>query len=1232
MEAPVPGKTHFRFLAIAIFAALAVTLAVALPGVSAAGDEDQGPPVPEKAELKYPNLGSQLDQLVTSVEDGETTAADAAAGTSMHREESVAVTIYLSGSVDDVVQFLEDFGGDPRNVGEDYIEAYVPVSLLGPVSEQPGVLRVREIIPPQPDFGPITSQGVQAHLSAAWNQAGYSGQGIKVGIIDFGFKDLTSLMGTELPARVQGRCYTDIDVFTQDLADCEAVDDATTSFPECLDDAQRRAVRSAIHGTIVAESVIDIAPEVSLYIANPISRADLQAAADWMASEGVSVINYSAGWIFDGPGDGTSPLSASPLNTVDRAVANDIIWVNSAGNNAQETWFGGYSDPDDDKFINFVSGNVEVNSLPLRACRSYMIQLRWEDDWNKASTDLDLYLYHVPSRSFTTLVSEDEQSGQRGHVPFEAFGFTYRVDSDDFGIVVVHHSGDAPDWIQLAVWSVDPIQHHTGSGSITNPAESANPGMLAVGAAPWYDVNTIEPYSSRGPTPDGRVKPDIVGADCGETALTPLNEYWRGFCGTSQAAPHVAGMAALVRQRFPSHTPAQVAAYLQNHAQQRETPDPNNTWGHGFAQLPSPDREALMALYNDTGGANWTDNTNWLTNAPVGQWYGVITDGNGRVTELNLTSNQLQGEISRELGTLTNLKVLALGGNELTGTIPTWLDSLANLDELYLWGNELTGEIPSELGNLANMVELHLADNQLTGEIPSELGSLSSLTVLSLSRNELTGEIPVELVGLTNLEELWLSENQLTGEIPSWLGSLTNLEELWLADNQLTGEIPSELGNLSSLTNLVFWGNKLSGEIPPELGRLSILTVLSISRNELTGEIPAELRNLANLELLSLSANQLTGEIPSELGNLANLVELHLADNQLTGAIPTELGSLANLEVLSLSDNQLSGEVPQTLAGLTMLESLSFYNNLGLCAPVDDAFQTWLRGISIVYGSSCAPADSPEDRDVLIQAHSATDGAYWTNNTHWLSDEHSIREWYGVTIDANGRVNGLFLGDNQLTGAIPTELGSLANLTSLRLSENQLSGAIPTELGSLAKLKELWLSENRLTGEIPVELGSLANLEELHLWGNELTGEIPVELGTLANLTSLNLSQNKLTGAIPTELGSLAKLKELWLSENQLTGEIPVELGRLTNLTVLYLSGNQLTGCVPARLRDVADNDFAELGLSCTSQEPLITRYDANGTGAIEISELFSAIDDYFAGRIEISKLFDLIDLYFSGY
>ena len=117
------------------------------------GGDDQALPIPDRGELKYPNLGSRLDGLVDSVEAGQATAEEAAADTPVHSGESVAVTIYLSGSVDGVVAFLEDNGGSPRNVGGDYIEAYVPVTLLGPVSERPGVLRVRAITPPQPDGG-----------------------------------------------------------------------------------------------------------------------------------------------------------------------------------------------------------------------------------------------------------------------------------------------------------------------------------------------------------------------------------------------------------------------------------------------------------------------------------------------------------------------------------------------------------------------------------------------------------------------------------------------------------------------------------------------------------------------------------------------------------------------------------------------------------------------------------------------------------------------------------------------------------------------------------------------------------------------------------------------------------------------------------------------------------------------------------------------------------------------
>ena len=137
-----------RILAIIALVSFALSLAITIPGVEADGEDDVSV-VPEKQEQHYPNLGSHLNDIVAQLKVEEMPSRMAAQSAAIHREEQVAVTIYLSDYVDDVAEFLEDNGGDPRNVGEDYIEAYVPIPLLGLLSEQPGVLRVREIVPPQ---------------------------------------------------------------------------------------------------------------------------------------------------------------------------------------------------------------------------------------------------------------------------------------------------------------------------------------------------------------------------------------------------------------------------------------------------------------------------------------------------------------------------------------------------------------------------------------------------------------------------------------------------------------------------------------------------------------------------------------------------------------------------------------------------------------------------------------------------------------------------------------------------------------------------------------------------------------------------------------------------------------------------------------------------------------------------------------------------------------------------
>ena len=896
-------------LVIIALVTLTITLGVATPNVYGDG-EDSPPTLPEKTELKYPNLGSNLDQLAASALKGKTSAKEAAEDAPARPEASVPVTIYLSGNLDEVVKFLEENGGSPRNVDEDYIEAHVPVSMLGQVSEQPGVIRVREIVPPsatqpapppppqpgppQPPLPPqipqqVDGHGPPVHGSSAWNQAGLRGQGIKVGVIDlpFGFNGFSRLMGAELPSTVQARCYTSLGKFTRSLASCE------------------NAILGSNHGTLVAEAVIDIAPEVSLYIATPRSPGDLKTTTDWMVSQGVSVIVHSITHEYDGPGDGTSPFSNSPLKTIDRAVAGGSVWVNSTGNDGQSTWFGPPVNSDGDTWIDF-NGSDESIDMQLEAGDEIRVQLRWEDSWGRAASDFDLFIYTYPTQVIAAS-SFDPQQGRLGQVPLESLSYIASRDGW-YSISVAHHSGSMPEWIQITAWGIDYIEPHTEHSGIATPAESRNAGMLAVGAAHWNSVDSIEPYSSRGPTPDGRVKPDIVGADCGATSLRPLNEHGNGFCGTSQAAPHVAGMAVLVRQQFPTYTPAQVANYLKGHAEQKENPDPNNTWGHGFAKLPTVDRTALMALYNATGGAKWLEKANWMTSRALSTWYGVTTDSQGRITELNLTSNQLKGELPPQMANLANLEILALGENQLTGTVPTWLSSLTNLQELYLWDNKLTGPIPTELGNLTILI---LSENKLTGTIPRELSNLTNLTILALSDNQLTGPIPRELSRLANLQELHLWGNKLTGEIPTELSNLTNLTILALFENPLTGKIPRELGSLTNLTILALFDNQLTGEIPTELGSLTKLEWLWLFSNQLTGEIPAELGNLTNLTDLDLSSNQLTGPIPAELGRLTGLQELSLSDNQLSEAIPLELNHLTKLERLYISQNMLTGCVPE---------------------------------------------------------------------------------------------------------------------------------------------------------------------------------------------------------------------------------------------------------------------------------------------------------------------------------
>ena len=156
--------------------------------------------------------------------------------------------------------------------------------------------------------------------------------------------------------------------------------------------------------------------------------------------------------------------------------------------------------------------------------------------------------------------------------------------------------------------------------------------------------------------------------------------------------------------------------------------------------VDSVERAALVALYKATDGDNWTNNTNWCSDKPISEWYGV-----GRYFDnlsLELYFNNLKGQLPLEFTNLKNLYSLTLGQNQLSGEIPKELGNLKKLEWLTLFQNQLSGEIPKELGNLKKVKYFNLAYNELTGSIPPELGNLHNVEELQVYYNNLSGQIP----------------------------------------------------------------------------------------------------------------------------------------------------------------------------------------------------------------------------------------------------------------------------------------------------------------------------------------------------------------------------------------------------------------------------------------------------------------------------------------------------------
>jgi hypothetical protein len=473
---------------------------------------------------------------------------------------TVVVEIRHDGDRAAVEALVRLVGGDVHGpAGDHALEATVPTAAVTTIEDDPHVDAVTTPSLASPTAGDpgqaLLGQEVAQLNADDWHAAGFTGIGVRVGIVD-GF-DQTGWNAA---------------VASGDLAGNPAGTYCRSSGASC-----NVWGGGTKHGVAVAEIIHEVAPSATIFIASVRTAADLQGAIDYFASVGVDVVTRSQTAEYDGPGNGTGPLA----DVVDSAVAQGMVYLNSAGNSAGGTgytgsyWRGSFADADADGWLDFAPGD----ELLQTKCW-FFNGVRWSD-WGANRTDYDVYLF---SSSIVQIgASEADQTAtalpieRLNHVPCSPNQTVHiGIRLFDAG------SGTAGDVIEAMVNGVG-IERWQNPYSASGPmSDSDNPGMLTVGAIDPPGGTTIAAYSSQGPTNDGRVKPDVSAVACVHST-----SYAPGcFNGTSAATPVAAGAVALAIDGDRGATPAAVAEWIRSNAVDRGAGGTDNVYGRGQVVLP----------------------------------------------------------------------------------------------------------------------------------------------------------------------------------------------------------------------------------------------------------------------------------------------------------------------------------------------------------------------------------------------------------------------------------------------------------------------------------------------------------------------------------------------------------------------------------------------------------------------------------------------------------------------
>ncbi len=507
--------------------------------------------------LSDPALEGVYKEFLLAYQDGGAEAAMVLAGERgllTPDGENLRVTLILDTEDSaPLTAQLEAVGVEVVSVFRDRVNVSVPVGLIGSaletrdtesifryLTELDHVIAVRLPDLRSAERRGLAGEGVGVVGAEAWHRVGFSGEGVRIGVLDLGFSGYEALLGEELPEGVTVKKFGWYD-------------------------------EQEVHGVACAEIVHALAPDATLFFAwYDGSDAALGEAVAWLTAQKVDIITHSAGGVL-GPRDGTG----WDARLVEETVAQEVLWVNSAGNEAEVHYRGVFTDQDGDGYHEFRPG---VSVVPIHNLGYIRVYLTWEDDWHRPTQDLELVIFD--GGGDVIAASEDPQDGSVGQMPAE--WIVLHPDDDIIYAAVYAYAIDRP--VTFDIFAIGPGARVIGAVaaySINSPGDAV--GALTVGAVEW-DSDRLAPYSSQGPTPDGRLKPDISAP----TDVSGRTYGQRGFDGTSAAAPHVAGAAALVWQAYPTFSREQVIGLLLDSARDLGPAGPDTGYGFGRLALPAP--------------------------------------------------------------------------------------------------------------------------------------------------------------------------------------------------------------------------------------------------------------------------------------------------------------------------------------------------------------------------------------------------------------------------------------------------------------------------------------------------------------------------------------------------------------------------------------------------------------------------------------------------------------------